>query len=314
MQKPECSGSTEKIHDLIPYILLFLGLYAFIVAPVMSTLTHPRFATLTFLESAAWGGGALGALTVLVTVGGFYYKNCHRDYNGGWRCVSGVINGIHRSFDDTTSQIFTFAASHDRIDVVVKSEYWRLVAYERSLGIAFVSCNNDPDRSVLAYGFFHNSAVCAAGLGATIGAVVGAVIGTIVGALAGLALGAALGCAATGPAYLLCLLAVLIVACIVAAVITLACAMVGGWIGKSVAENRAPTGVEEESVEEDTLRIGDYVSLRGDLTGHPDLNHSATFWFVEETTIHGESDVSPPFSYKDPDQFLTEDRCMLKIR
>ena len=121
----------------------------------------------------------------------------------------------------------------------------------------------------------------------------------IVGAVAGVGLGIAAGVAvAAGCATLiLCLLAIL-VAVLIAVVTVILGAIAGGNIGRAAGEESGPSG-ETEAGEGVSLSVGDLITVRGNLaTVGPRI-----FWWVEETTYHGEASAGlrQPYSYCDID-------------
>jgi hypothetical protein len=136
--------------------------------------------------------------------------------------------------------------------------------------------------------------VCAAGLGSTIGGIVGAVGGI----LAGVAIAAAIGCAT----IIFCLIAIL-VAIVVAVVVVLVAAFIGGQIGHAAATNTAPAAGGTPLV------VGDNVTTKGGLLTSAYDQGARVYWFVTETTLHGRSTGSAPFSHTDPDANLPIDAC-----
>ena len=56
---------------------------------------------------------------------------------------------------------------HDRLDVVVKSNYWNIVENNA----LYIYCADDADQSPIMHCYYEDKSVCAAGLGSTIGAV-----------------------------------------------------------------------------------------------------------------------------------------------
>ncbi len=305
--KPPCgSGSASTattFSDLFGVVFglisIISGLITFIVK--FAEITSFLGTAVSFIGITApwmyWLGGIATYVTILIVIGVFFYKNCIEEPKGLDTCSAGVIEEVFPSFDDWSEWVFPFAASHPRIDVVVKCNYWDLVGN----GGATVVCNNDPQRSPILTAFFHSSEVCAAG----VGAIVGAAVAGIGGIIAGVAIGAAIGCSASGPFYLLCLLVVLLIVAIVVAVAALVGALIGGMIGKAAAGDDDPVGGDTG------LTIGDYVTTPGNLIIMGDLDNARAYWFVAESghTLHGRSTGSAPFSHLDPDANLTVDAC-----
>jgi hypothetical protein len=307
LTKPPCgSGSASTastFSDLWGLIIFLIGLISGAIGVITKLGETIAFLTQiwTVLGISApalyWLGALATYVTVLIVIGVFWYKNCHEKPKGLRACSSGVIEEVFPSFDDWHEWAFPFAASHPRIDVVVKCDYWNLVGE----GGATVVCNDDPQQSPILSAFFDSAEVCAAGGGALIGAAVAGIGGIV----AGVAIGAAIGCSASGPFYLLCLLVVLLIVAIVVAVAALAGALIGGMIGKAAA------GGDDPITEGTGLTVGDYVTTPGNLIIMGDLDNARAYWFVDDGghTVHGRSTGSAPFSHLDPDANLTSDAC-----
>jgi hypothetical protein len=240
---------------------------------------------------AVWAGAVVGALVAFATVFLFYDSRCLSNPDTMKACSAGVIQTIVPAFSSATDYLFPFTAMHDRIDVIVKCQYWPLVVANSQ----FVECNTDPDTSPMLRCYYKTSEVCAAGEGATIGAGIGVVGGILLGVLAG----AAIGCATV----ILCIFA-LIVALIVAAAVVLVAALTGGLIGKAAAGTNPPT-----SSDGNVLMVADYVSTCGGLLTSGDDDGSRVYWFVNTTIQHGSSSAPQPFDHTDPDANLIPDAC-----
>lgn len=241
--------------------------------------------------AAVWIGAVAGALITFAVVFDFYRLRCLTNPDTLRACTSGVINNMVPAFNSATDELFPFTAMHNRADVVVRCIYWSLVV----TNAAFVQCNTDPDTSPILRSYYKTDEVCDAGLGSTIGAGVGVVGGIIAGAV----VGAAIGCATV----ILCIFAIL-VALLVAAAAVLVGALAGGQIGKAAAGSSTPTADTG-----DTLAAGDYVTTQGGLLTSGDDDGARVYWFADDTTLHGVSTGSVPFSHTDPDTNLTMDAC-----
>ncbi len=306
LTKPPCgSGSASTattFSDLWGLIILLVGLISGAIGVITKLAEVTAFLiqiwTVIGISAPAlyWLGGIATYLTVLIVIGVFWYKNCFEKPDGLDTCSSGVIEEVFPSFDDWGEWMFPFAASHPRINVVVKCNYWNLV----DQGGATVVCNDDPERSPILSAFFDSAEVCAAAGGALVGAAVAGIGGII----AGVAIGAAIGCSASGPFYLLCLLVVLLIVAVVVAVAALIGAFVGGMIGKAAAGDDDPVG-------DNGLTVGDYVTTPGNLIIMGNLDNARAYWFVTDGghTLHGRSTGSAPFSHLDPDTNLAVDAC-----
>jgi len=295
--KPTCGIQaipTDSTLDAIIAVLGFLFGIPSIIGGLIKVIGMTEVIEILGVAGATnlWIAAAAAAAVTLAIVVVFWYQRCApRDGLNG--CAAGVVNDIEESFDSAADTLFPFAAMHDRVDVVVKCDYWPLVENNAS----FVKCTEhaDPDlQSPILQSFFENPEVCAAGLGATIGAGIGAVGGI----LAGVAIAAAIGCA--GPWIIICL----IVAAVVAAAIVLAGAFAGGNIGRALAGGGPPQANGR------TIGIGNYVTNKGILVVHGDLDGAVVFWFVTEASFHGtSSEPGPPFTHTDPDTNLVPDGC-----
>jgi len=241
----------------------------------------------------------VAAFVTWLVISYFYYDHClvsPRPFNV---CSAGVIEATFPAFSSVSDQIFAFVAMHDRIDVVLKSIYWASIFKNAP----YINCspNNElpyDDKSPMISEYYHNDAVCRAGLGGSIGALVGGVAGAFLGALDGLA--ASLSC---GPFAWLCALIALIIAIIVAVVSTVIGAVVGSQIGRAASGpgRPLPTGPAGPDFPS-SLSVGDYVTTCGTLAGNKGgANGAYVYWFVDTTYQHGCSPNKPPFSYTDPD-------------
>jgi hypothetical protein len=253
---------------------------------------------------------AVAALVTWFVISTFYWKNCVGSPSHPFRvCSAGVIQATFPAFSSVSDQIFAFAATHDRIDVVLKSIYWAGI-FKR---VDYIRCspNDDPpydDKSPMLWEYYHNDAVCRAGLGGSIGALVGGVAGAFVGAYEGLAL----SCGIFGPFAWLCALIALIVAIIIAVVSTLLGGVVGSQIGR-VAGPALPAPPSGVPVFPSSLSVGDYVTTYGNLTENSG-DGTLIYWFVDSTYQHGCSPNKPYppfFSYTDPDANFAIDACCI---
>ncbi|CAN7741274.1 hypothetical protein [Variovorax sp. LjRoot178] len=243
-----------------------------------------------------WLAAVAAALITILVAADFWYQRCIASHQTQAVCSAGVIQTMIPSFASASDEIFPFTAMHDRIDVVVKCDYWSRVTDFA----AWVICNTDADTSPILRSYYKNAKVCAAGAGSAVGAVVGGVAGVFLGVLAGAAI-ASLAC---GPYVVLCLIAAVLVAAIIAAVCALAGALAGGQIGKAVATD--PGAVADDGT---MLMVGDYVTTKGGIfTSGGDMG-ARVYWFVDNTTSHGRSMMSSPFSHTDPDAVLRTDAC-----
>lgn len=295
--KPTCGTQAIPTDSTLDAIITVLGILFGIPGAIGGLIKVIGLTEVIKLLGVAgatnlWIAAAAAAAVTLAIIIVIWYQRCApRDGRRG--CAAGVVNEIEESFDSIADTLFPFAAMHDRVDVVVKCDYWPLVETNAS----FVKCTDhtDPDeQSPILQSFFENDEVCAAGLGATIGAAIGAVGGI----LAGVAIAAAIACA--GPWIIICL----IIAVIVAVVVVLVGAFIGGNIGRAIASGGPP------QADGRTIGIGNYVTNKGILVVHGDLDGAVVFWFVTEASFHGtSSEPGPPFIHTDPDTNLVPDGC-----
>ncbi len=241
---------------------------------------------------AIWGAAVAGALIAFGVVALFYYHRCAEQPDGLSACSAGVIERIVLGGTSSNDFYFPYTAMHDRVDVVVKCIYWPLV----QTNAGFVVCNDDAQSSPMLYCFYKSAKVCAGALGATIGAG----IGVIVGILVAVAVATAIGCATV----FLCIAAI-VVGFVVAVVVVLYFALMGGAIGQTFVASPEPTADGGN-----VLRVGDYVTTEGGLITSGDFEGARVYWFVKDTTLHGYSTGSRPFSHRDPDSNLLFDGCL----
>ena len=303
--KPTCGLQAPPIDstfDSIVAVLLFLFGVPGIVIGVVKFFGLEGALTILGASGATtiWIAGAAGAVAVVAIIGVFWWKRC-RPIEGRRDCAAGVTNEIEEAFNSGWDPLFPFAAQHDRVDVVVKCNYWPLV----ETGAAFVKCTGHPDpvdQSPILQTFFENDEVCAAALGALIGAAIGAAAGI----WAGVAVAALMVALCAGPWIILCLL----VALIIAAAVTLAAAAAGGAIGRWIADDGGPPTADGE-----TIGVGDYITVPGNYVAHGDFRGAIVAWFVDGPTWHGPSnEPGPEFVHTDPDENLDPDACPLKVR
>jgi hypothetical protein len=294
--KPTCGSQGPSSDDTLTAIIAVIGTLGTIVStgkeiagtigPAIGTTEVALAAAATLIQWAA----VAGAIITFTVVSVFYWKRCHDKPRGLNACSAGVINGTQTSFDSVSDNVFPFTAMHDRVDVVVKSQYWSLVE-SNALSIR---CAGDSLQSPLIQCFYESPEVCGAGVGSLVGGVAGVVGGIIAGA----AVGAAIGCATV----ILCIFA-LLAAFLIAAAAVLLGALIGGQLGKAAAGDTDP------SVEGELLGVGDYITTKGNVITHGDFDGARVYWFVKETSLHGRSLASPDFSHTDPDSNLIPDAC-----
>ena len=130
--KPLCDSPGEEMGDST---LSRIGSWAGIissVAAVVEGVMHAAgvvtpipiigISTTGVLLASAVGAG-LGLLIVSASVYG--RLTSPKGLKGG--CYAGVVTGIEPSFGEPLNHLAPYAAKHDRVDVVVKPEYWELI-------------------------------------------------------------------------------------------------------------------------------------------------------------------------------------------
>lgn len=250
------------------------------------------------ITGAAGGGaisGAAAGIAIIVLVGVYAINRCTQG-EGLRECVAGVVHAIVQDFSDAAQEIFPFTAMHDRVDLVVKSQYWNVVED----GEAFVHCTEEepPRRSEIMRCYFYTKRVCDAATGALVGATVGAVAGIIIAA----AVAAAIGCAT----IILCIFA-LILAAILAAVAALVGAFAGGQIGKAVSEDTTPTASGGS-----TIAVGDLLTVHGNMQRREYDENANVMWWVNTAAQSGRAPSTipnNPFSYCEIDEVFAMDGC-----
>jgi len=282
MARPDCGvnipGDTPSTGDTITGTVAALLGIAGAVAKIVG---------ITTVSGALWGGIAVGA-AITIIVAYFAYQRCKTDWPGEPGCMSGVIESITLAFSGNDVFI-PFASQHDRVDVVVKSAYWDLIDAQSP----YVFCSAR-DNSPMIPAFYYNSAVCDAGVGGVLGAAAGVAIGAYFAAAAV----AAIGCATV----ILCIIALIVAALIVAAV-TIIVALMGSQIAAQVASTSGPALSDDPS---SLLKVGEYVTIQGNLMKNDDLNGALVFYFATKTTGYGFSMNQPSFSHTDPDQNIPD--------
>lgn len=296
MPRPDCGinipGSSASNGDIVAGVVGVAGSVISIGAGIAKIVTGTAAAAAPIPII-----GAIVAAAVVVAVVIYFAVERCRHPEGERGCMAGVIERITPAFSDAGSSLFAFASPHDRVDLVVKQQYWDFIDVRSE----YVFCS-DADQSPMVPCFYYTPAVCNAGIGASVGAGVGAVAGVIVAAVAI----AAIGCAT----IILCILA-LIVAVLIAAVAAIICAVAGGEIGRAATPQPGPSAGDEGSGGA-ALTVGEYISAQGTLLKSGDLDNALVFYFVTHTTVHGNSTGSPSFSHTDPDANLVPDACPVR--
>jgi hypothetical protein len=306
VNKPDCGTFGQTTGDtILALILAILGAIGTIVGLVKGVADLLALQTLTTIlgvsaAGAIWVAGAAGAVVGLVIIGASVWDRLS-SRDGINRCYAGVVTSVTESFNDFASNIAPYTAQHDRVDVVVKPTYWDLV----SRGLT-IFCDSDSLSSPLIRSYYHSSEI----VGAAVGSIVGGVAGTVGGILLAAGAVAAIGCASV----ILCLFALLL-AFLIALAAVLVGALIGGQVGRAAAGDSDPTGSPAGGGQAATVRVGDYVSINGNMVLYPEDGNAIVAWWVIDTTVHGRSDSGEgagglsPFPFTDPRDHLDPDAC-----
>ncbi|HTD97996.1 MAG TPA: hypothetical protein VK668_01865 [Mucilaginibacter sp.] len=281
-----------------------LGTFGAVVA-VIGTIGSVLGAVAKVTALGAAGGGAVAAVVAVIAiiVVIFLYSNsrCVQS-EGRWTCVAGCISNLQPSFSEWYETIFPFAAFPNRVDVTVKSFYWGFLEQ----GNAYVYCNEEPypRTSEIIHTYYYTEKLCAAESGSLLGAGIGGAAGVI----AAIAVTVAIGCASV----ILCIFAILL-AILIAAVAALIGAFAGGNIARAAADDTPPSGTS--AGESTVLRVGLFVTQKGNMIKSGEDNDANVLWFARDTTIHGEAapGTPQPFSYCEIDEQFTMDACPVVI-
>lgn len=317
--KPLCGSvgqlSGDTILSRIVAVLGGLGTIGSVAGAIQSVIAATDIITIIGIAAMAgfWAAAVGGAVVGLAIIGASVVDRLFPP-KGLKGCYAGVVTSITPSFSDVQSNFAPYTAQHDRVDVVVKPDYWSLVVRGPN-----VICDTDSEDSPLIRGYAFSSEIAGAATGSAIGGVIGAILGILAGAaLAGLAAGAvaaALGCATV----VLCPVAIIVgilVAFVVALVAVLVLALIGGQIGRAIAGDSSPTGTQSsDSSAAASIATADYVTINGNMVIYGEDENAIVARWIESTTIHGSSSSgegtggSSPFPFTDPQDNLNPDGC-----
>lgn len=267
-------------------ISIFLGVVKFI-ALIFSTGAPAFLAWL--LGAVGYGAGGIltavfVAIAFMILIASYISDRCLSASGGPARCVSGVVIGAVHSFNSPSDDLFPFTAMHDRIDLVVKEQYFPVVEHSG----AFVFCTDAvPSRvSPIMRCYYYSEEVCHAADGSLYGAIAGGVGGIIAAAI----ITAAIGC--TTPIG--CILVLALIA-IVATVLVIVGALIGGQAGRASSHDTSPM-----SDMGNVLREGDYVTVQGNMIKRDYDEGANVLWWETSTQPHGHSTVTAtPFNHCD---------------
>lgn len=239
--------------------------------------------------------GAAGAIAVIGIVSTYWYDRCY-PREGLQECVAGVVSEIKQSFSDVLENLLPFTAMHDRVDVVVKSKYWRVA--EDAEAKAFCTKVEGQRRSEIMRCYFYTPKVCNAMAGAFTGAVAGSIPGVLLAAY----IAALIGCSSV----ILCLFALLL-AVLIAAGFALAGAIAGGAVANAVSDRSMPASTEGTPV-----NTGALISVHGNMVRREFDENANVFWFVKSSSLSGrvpDSVPDNPYSHCDIDEVFIMHEC-----
>ncbi len=299
MARPACGISIPGGNASGTKVVTGVGSAVFTAAGVAASIWGIVKAGSAAAIWAPYAAAVVAGIIIVAIVIYFTVERCNRP-EGTKSCMAGVIQQLTPAFTGSAwDSVFAFASPHDRVDLVVKRVYWDFIEPRSD----FVFCS-DNDNSPMVPCFYYTPAVCNAGVGASVGAAVGAVAGILLAAAAI----AAIGCAT----WILCIFAILIALILVVAAAILG-AVSGGQIGKAASDHPGPSSSGNDLLPSQPLEVGDYITAAGNMVKSGDLDNALVFYFVEETSLHGQSVNSPPFSHADPDANLNPDACPVEV-
>lgn len=354
MARPACGGSqlVSGAPSFWATVLAVVGVISIIVGVatkvtgIVEGITGFVIAAAKVLGIYASANGALAiaaiiavALTTAVLISWWawdsYKRLCDPPPFGKFACVSGVINAITPGFSQWYSELVGFAGNQPQIDVVVKSDYWPIVALNNpnppfvwcagcancppAVAGPAASAGGTPGCSPELPCFYHNRQVCQAAFGSAIGATVGAALGAVGATIAAVAAMGALGCSIGGPFAWICWI-ILAVVLIVVILIVVVAALIGSVLGTQAGKASAGGGSAPTTSSGTVLAAGAYVSVLGNLVQVGSAMGANALWFAgwipntngttvddatatnnSGTTVLGTSVGMAPFCYTDPD-------------
>lgn len=307
-RSPRCgtvSVIQEPIGNLTSIVLMIIGIIGIIVSLLKYEAAAEIVAKIVAWLGGAFFGGALAgflaAVGVLIIIASYLTDRCNAK-EGEQECIAGVVQNIVQDFSGTLEEFLPFTAMHDRIDVVVKSNYWDKV--ERNAVRVF--CTDEAPstfrQSEIMRCYYYTERVCDAARGALVGGAVGAVGGIIAAAF----IAAAIGCAT----IILCLIAILVAALVAAAAVLIG-ALIGGQVGKNISDDSTPS--DNSGTE---ISIGDLITVNGSIVTKDYDEGANVVWWVASSSLSGrvpDSTPDNPFSYCEIDEIFMMDGCPVII-
>ena len=310
-EKPGLGPQTTVVNDVGSTIVEVVGAVLAIHGIVGGIVSDPVMALIVTRAV-----GELGAGLAIAAVAWFMWGiKCTGAPEGTSICLSGIVDslippattsvssaipvdfladaaGEIEKFPDQHSDVFPFMKDHPSFNLVVRCQDWNKASHNSGYNWS----NTKDELYVVCY--LEDPVLCSKLFLSAIGATVGGIGGIWAAIWADAAFLAICG------AFFLCAILAIIVGAIAAA----ACAIFGAWAGNELGGPGESIGGED--VEQQTIRVGDYVAVRGNFCQISWLHNASALYFVEEWFWYGHEDaVLPPYDHKmAKDYFLNEDQ------
>jgi hypothetical protein len=251
----------------------------------------------------------LGAGTVVAAFIWFlWYQKCQDNTRGDYPCFAGIVDSLTppatsvTTIDPTTdiarfmeqnTDIFPFMKEHPCFNLVVRCIYWPII----SDNTGYIWYNGKDEPYITCY--IKDPRLCQKMMGAAIGATIGGIGGAAAGFYADAAAlaicGASIFCA--------------IFAILVGAIVAIVCACVGAKIGFEASEPGRVESGEPTSSEtaQRTMRVGDYVAVKGNMVRLSWLHNANALYFTEEWCWYGHENTLAPYTHETANAFFEPD-------
>jgi len=302
--RPNCGAAAdvdlEAVEDVFKWIVILFGGAGALASLVgflgLIDLVGGTVSIGPLVLSAGGAGMLLGFVVAatLVTIISLSANDRCTASTSSPECLAGVVVAVEDSFSSNWDEVLPWRAMHDRVDLVIKSDYWQVI----ESGNAYVYCTGEVTEnrrtSEIASCYFFDQRVCDAAMGAIRGAIIGGIVGIIA---------AAIIVAAMCATIFLCILG-LFLAAIVAGAAVLGGAAIGGQIAKANSTDEDPTTNTGE-----TIAIGHLVTTHGPMERRGYDNGANVLYWVDSAQFHGVSMSPQPFSYCEINDELSMDGC-----
>ena len=301
---PRCGEITiteEPINEFMGWVGILFSLIG-ILSTILGYEAAAKVVAAIVGVIGIWAGaiiaGVIGA-GIIITVVYLYHKDRCTSRDTPLVCIAGVVQNIVQELSGALEYIFPFTAMHDRIDLVVKSNYWDIVENNAKK----VFCTEEPAgtfrTSEIMRCYYYTPRVCSI--------VSGALVGAVIGGIAGVALGAAVAVLLIGcSTIVLCLIAIL-VALVIAAAVALLGAAAGGLIVVASSDNADPS--DDSGT---TIGIGSLITVNGNILTREYDEGANVIWWVTNSSLSGmapDGIANNPFSYCDINDIFAMDAC-----